>query len=219
MSDISVKDVERAVKATTATILRNQQYFSDLDGAAGDGDFGASLAAGFNVVNKDFDTLDKSTIGNFLLKISMIITHHVGGCSGPIWGTAFMRAAMLTKEKTAITLPELEQMLTAAIEGIQKRGGAVLGDKTLLDALIPVRDKVKEYAAKADADNAVVLEEATKVAEEAIETTKPLEARRGRQSFTGERSIGTPDPGIVAIATILGDLCAEFGVRQPSTVA
>jgi dihydroxyacetone kinase phosphoprotein-dependent L subunit len=218
MTDITIGDVERAVRCTTATILRNQQYFSDLDGVAGDGDFGASLAAGFRVVDQEFDTFDRSSIGSLLLKISMIITRNVGGCSGPIWGTAFMRAAMLTKEKTEISLAELEQMLTSAIEGIQQRGGAQLGDKTLLDALIPIRERLKEQVANGT-DRATALKEAQAIAENAIEATKDTQARRGRQQFVGERSIGSPDPGIVAIATILGDLCDEFGVSRSAVPA
>lgn len=218
MTDITIGDVERAIRCTTATILRNQQYFSDLDGVAGDGDFGASLASGFRVVDQEFDTFDRSSIGSLLLKISMIITRNVGGCSGPIWGTAFMRAAMLTKEKTSITLAELEQMLTSAIEGIQQRGGAQLGDKTLLDALIPIRDRLKEQVA-GGTDRATALKEAQAIAENAIEATKDTQARRGRQQFVGERSIGSPDPGIVAIATILGDLCDEFGVSRSAVPA
>jgi dihydroxyacetone kinase len=129
-----------------------------------------------------------------------------------------MRAAMLSKEKTSISLAELEQMLTAAVDGIQQRGGAQLGDKTLLDALIPVRDTVKAHA-EGGADGATALKACAEAAEEAIERTKHLEAKRGRQSFTGERSIGSLDPGIVAIATILGDICTEFGVSRASKAA
>ena len=217
MTEITITHVERALRTTAATVLRNQQYFSDLDAVAGDGDFGASLASGFRVVESDFDSLDKSSIGNLLLKISMIITRNVGGCSGPIWGTGFMRAAMLCKEKTSITLPELETMLTSAIEGIQQRGGAQPGDKTLVDSLIPIRDKLAEHCARGEVDIAAALKDAAAVAEEAIERTKPWVAKRGRQSFTGDRSMGSLDPGVVAIATILGDICTEFGVSR-STV-
>ena len=142
----------------------------------------------------------------------MIIAKHVGGCSGPIWGTGFMRAGMLAKDKSSITLAELEAMLTAAIEGIQQRGGAVAGDKTLLDALMPIRDTIKAHAGNPDADTKAVLKEATQVANEAIERTKDWVAKRGRQSFTGDRSSGTPDPGIVAIATMMNDICESFGV-------
>lgn len=216
MKDITLAEIEQAVKSIAATALRNERYFSELDAAAGDADFGVSLASGFKVVEKDWDEFDRSSIGNFLLKISMIITRNVGGCSGPIWGTGFMRAAMLTKEKTSITLAELETMLTSAIEGIQQRGGAVAGDKTLLDALIPIRDTIASHAADPDADAGEVLREATRVANEAIERTKPWVAKRGRQSFTGERSSGTPDPGIVAIATMMNDICESFGVESSS---
>ena len=212
MKEITLAEVEQAVKTITATALANEKYFSELDAAAGDADFGVSLASGFKVIDRDWDTLDRSSIGSFLLKISMTITRHVGGCSGPIWGTGFMRAGMLSKEKTSLTLAELEKMLTAAIEGIQQRGGAVAGDKTLLDALFPIRDKIKDYADQPDAEPGAVLKEATLVANEAIERTLDWEAKRGRQSFTGQRSCGTPDPGIVAIATMMNDLCSAFGV-------
>ena len=216
MKEIALPEIEQAIKSVAATALRNEKYFSELDAAAGDADFGVSLASGFKVVEKEWNDLDRSSIGNFLLKISMIISRHVGGCSGPIWGTGFMRAGMLAKDKTSISLAELEEMLTAAIEGIQKRGGAVAGDKTLLDALMPMRDTIKAHAEKGDAEPAEVLKEATQVANEAIERTKDWVAKRGRQSFTGDRSSGTPDPGIVAIATMMNDICDSFGVDKPA---
>jgi dihydroxyacetone kinase phosphoprotein-dependent L subunit len=214
MKEITLADVEAAVKSIAATALKNEQYFSHLDSYAGDADFGVSLASGFRVVEQEWNDLDRSSIGNFLLKISMIITRNVGGCSGPIWGTGFMRAGALCKERTSITLDELDKMLSASIEGIQKRGGAQLGDKTLLDALIPIRDIVHDSAGKPDADARAVLEQATQVATDAIERTKDWVAKRGRQQFTGDRSRGTPDPGIVAIATMMNDLCKQFGVAN-----
>jgi len=213
MSEITIDAVQRAIKATAATVLRNEEHFSNLDALAGDGDFGASLAAGFRVIDVELPNLDKSNLGAFLLKISMIISKHTGGSSGPIWGTAFMRAGMLCKDKTSITLEDLEKIATAAIEGIQARGGALPGDKTLIDVLIPIRDTIGEHV-RGDGDNDAALRDATAAAEEATETAKAWTARRGRQQFTGDRSIGTPDPGMVAIATILGDLCTEFGVSR-----
>ncbi len=212
MSEITLSDVERTLKSMAATALRNEKYFSDLDAAAGDADFGVSLASGFRVIDNDWDELDKSSIGALLLKASMIITSNTGGCSGPIWGTAFMRAGALSREKGSLSLEEIDSMLAAAIEGIQKRGGAELGDKTLLDALAPVKDVVSSYVGKDGVPPGEILKEATAAANEAIEKTRDWVARRGRQSFTGDRSIGTPDPGIVAVATMLNDLCEEFGV-------
>ena len=106
-------------------------------------------------------------------------------------------------------------MLGSAIEGIQARGGAKLGDKTLLDALIPVHETLKQHAASGD--KAAALKEAAQVADNAVDETRSLVAHRGRASQVGERSIGTPDPGIVAIATILQDWCKDNGIdRTPS---
>ena len=218
MSDISIGAVERAVKATAATVLKNEQHFSELDALAGDGDFGYSLAAGFRVIEAELPSLDKSSISAFLLKLSMIISKHVGGSSGPLWGTAFMRAGMLCKDKAAITLTDLEAIIQAAIDGIQQRGGAQPGDKTLIDSLIPVRDAIGAHA-RGDGDNNAALRDATKAAEDAAETAKAWVARRGRQQFTGDRSSGTPDPGMVAVATILNDLCTEFGVSRTAVNA
>lgn len=212
MREITLADFETAIKSITATALKNEQYFCELDSYAGDADFGVSLASGFRVVSQEWNELDRSSIGGFLQKISMIMMRNVGGCSGPIWGTGFMRAGALAKDRTSITLAELDNMLTASIEGIQKRGGAQLGDKTLLDALIPIRDVVHEHVGKSDADPGLVLQKATQVANDAIEGTKDLVAKRGRQQFTGDRSKGTPDPGIVAIATMMNDICAAVGV-------
>ena len=218
MTEISQGQIEQAIQTTCKTVLRNELYFSDLDGLAGDGDFGTSLATGFRVIENEWSEIDKSNIGAMLLKIAMLVSKHVGGSSGPIWGTGFMKAAMLTKGKESITLQELADMLGSAIEGIQARGGAKLGDKTLLDALIPVHEKLKEHAAGGN-DLGLALCEAADVAEEAIETTKSLVAHRGRASQVGERSAGTPDPGIVSIAVILNDWCKEFGVARTPTAA
>ena len=122
MADINIGDVERAVKTTATTVLRNEHYFSDLDGLAGDGDFGTSLATGFRVIDTDLPTIDKSAIGAMLLKISMLVSKHVGGSSGPIWGTGFMKAAMVSKGKESVTLAELADMVNTAVEGIMARG-------------------------------------------------------------------------------------------------
>ena len=218
MTEISQGQIEQAIQTTCKTVLRNELYFSDLDGLAGDGDFGTSLATGYRVIENEWGEIPKTDIGAMLLKIAMLVSKHVGGSSGPIWGTGFMKAAMLTKGKESITLQELADMLGSAIEGIQARGGAKLGDKTLLDALIPVHETLKEHAA-GEGDLGAALCAAADVAEEAIETTKSLVAHRGRASQVGERSAGTPDPGIVSIAVILNDWCKEFGVARTPTAA
>jgi dihydroxyacetone kinase phosphoprotein-dependent L subunit len=218
MAAISQEQIEREISTTGTTVLKNEHYFSDLDGLAGDGDFGTSLATGFRVIEKEWDQIDKSDIGAMLLKIAMLVSKHVGGSSGPIWGTGFMKSAMLTRGKKTITLQELADMLGAAIEGIQARGGAKLGDKTLLDALIPVHETLKAHAA-GDQDLGAALRDAADVADKAIDETRSLVAHRGRASQVGERSSGTPDPGIVAIATILHDWCKDRGIDRTPNAA
>ncbi len=217
MTDITIEQVEQAIDVASDTVIRNEHYFSDLDGLAGDGDFGTSLATGFKVIKTDLPTIDKSAIGAMLLKISMLCSKHVGGSSGPIWGTGFMKAGMVSKGKTSVTLEELAEMVNAAVEGIMARGGAKLGDKTLLDALIPIAEKMKELAPAGDA--AAMLRAVTEVADKAIDETRNLVAHRGRASQVGERSANTPDPGIVGVATILLDWCKQYGVDYTPTAA
>ncbi|WP_054530497.1 dihydroxyacetone kinase subunit DhaL [Erythrobacter sp. SG61-1L] len=217
MTEITIEQVEQAIDVASDTVIRNEIYFSDLDGLAGDGDFGTSLATGFKVIKADLPTLDKSAIGAMLLKISMLCSKHVGGSSGPIWGTGFMKAGMASKDKTSVSLEELAAMVNAAVEGIMARGGAKLGDKTLLDALIPIAEKMKELAPAGDA--AAMLKAVTEVADKAIDETRNLVAHRGRASQVGERSANTPDPGIVGVATILYDWCKHYGVDYTPTAA
>ena len=216
MAEISQAQIEQAIQTTADTVIRNELYFCDLDGLAGDGDFGNSLATGFKQIKTEWDGIDKSNIGAMLLKISMIVSKHVGGSSGPIWGTGFMKAAMLTRGKTEVTVGDLSDMLGSAIEGIQARGGAQRGDKTLLDALIPIHETLQKHAANGVAPHAV-LEECAAAADSAVDETRNLVAHRGRASQVGDRSANTPDPGIVAIATILQDWCKQCGVVRTPT--
>jgi len=194
MQELSMDAVELAVKTVADVAIANEKYFSELDSAAGDADFGVSLATGFRAVISQWDAIDRSSIGLFLMKVGVIITSNVGGCSGPIWGTAFMRAGTMSKDKTSLMLTDLVTMLRAAIEGIMARGGAQLGDKTLLDALAPATDKLEEWSQKDTQDILGAFQAATGIATETIESTRGWIAKRGRQSFTGERSIGTLDP-------------------------
>jgi len=203
MQEISKDAVELAVKTMADIAIANEKYFSELDSAAGDADFGVSLASGFKAILNQWESIDRSSISSFLMKVGVIIIGNVGGCSGPIWGTGFMRVGSASKDKESLALTDLVAMLRAAIEGIMARGGAQLGDKTLLDAVAPATDKLEEWSQKTPWDVLGALQAAADVASDAIESTKGWEAKRGRQSFTGERSKGTVDPGIVAVATMM----------------
>jgi dihydroxyacetone kinase/dihydroxyacetone kinase-like protein len=197
------KDVESIVRVIANTCLENEQYFSELDGVVGDGDFGYSVARGFEKVLQDWDNMDHSLPGNFLKNVASAIIGAVGGVSGTIWGTAFLRAGMSlgAKTETEITRPDVIAMFRSAIEGIKKRGNSDLGDKTLLDALVPAVDTL-EKAFNEDKPTSVALQEAAVVARERAEATRPMLAKRGRAAYTGERSIGTLDAGAVAMAVL-----------------
>jgi dihydroxyacetone kinase phosphoprotein-dependent L subunit len=193
------------------TAVGNEAYFSELDAVVGDGDFGFSLARGFEKVLGDFDALDRSSVGALLKRVAVIITSRCGGTSGPIWGTAFLRAAAAAGERTTLTGPELVLVLRAAFTGIQQRGGAALGDKTLLDAFGPFIDQLEsQLGSGSPAELLSALEHAARAADSAARGTAELVAKRGRAAYTGDRSRGSVDPGAVAVALMASNLCASF---------
>ena len=193
--------LEEVVKTIAQTCVENENYFCDLDAVAGDGDFGYSLARGFENVLAEWEGYDRSDLGTFLSKVALTMSSRIGGTSGPIWGTAFLRAATIAKGKHDLAAADAVIMLKAAIDGIKARGGADVGDKTLLDALVPMTEAI-EAAIAAGEDSKSIAARAARVAREAAEATSRLTARRGRASYTGERSVGSPDPGAIAIAVL-----------------
>ena len=205
-------DAEFVVRTIAQTAVDNEKYFGDLDSVVGDGDFGYSLARGFEIVLKDWDGYDRSDIGTFLQKIGVAISSRIGGTSGPIWGTGFLRAAGVAKGKEELSGADAVSMLRASIAGIMARGNAELGDKTLLDALSPMTDSIEAALAAGEDSDAIVAGAAT-TARRAAEATTPMIAKRGRAAYTGERSIGSPDAGAVAIAVIAEAIAAGWPTR------
>lgn len=197
----SITQLEKVVKTIATTCIENEDYFCELDSAAGDGDFGYSLARGFENVIENWDEYDRTDPATFLRKVAVTMSSRIGGTSGPIWGTAFIRAAAAIAEKPEIDGSDVVAMLRSATEGIKARGGADVGDKTLLDALVPLTEAV---AAELEAGGAAeaALKSGLAAAKQGAEETRALQARRGRASYTGERSIGHPDPGAVAVAVL-----------------
>ena len=201
MEKMNVAELVNIVDTMSNIIMENEVYFCELDSAAGDGDFGMSLSKGFKVLKDEWENLPKDDIGAFLKECGMLITEHCGGASGPIWGSAFRATGKYAKGKTELNLKELGELLQSAVDGIQKTGGAKLGDKTLLDALIPATESLKK-SSEAGED---MLEAMKKSAAEAVlggEKTKEIVAKRGRASYLGERSISFPDAGATAIGII-----------------
>jgi dihydroxyacetone kinase-like protein len=216
MPGTSIEATELFVRTIADVAIQNEKYFADLDGVCGDGDFGISLAAGFSKVMEQWDALDHSTPGALLKGVSMTIASRVGGVSGAIWGTAFLRASVVAAARTELASGDVVAMLTAATEGMKKRGQSDLGDKTLLDAFVPAWEEfarvTREGGSAGDAIRA-----ASVVARQKTEEIKPWVAKRGRAAYTGERSCGTYDAGSVAVA-MMAEQLAEAWTRS-STVA
>jgi phosphoenolpyruvate---glycerone phosphotransferase subunit DhaL len=205
MTDLSQPQVDLVVRTIAQTAVDNEKYFGDLDAVVGDGDFGYSLARGFEMVLSGWDEIDRTDPGTFLKKVGMMITSRIGGTSGPIWGTAFLRAGMTAGSDPTIDGAKLVEILRAAIEGIKTRGKSDVGDKTLLDTLVPVTDAIAREI-QSGADGAAVLAAAATSARESAEQTSEMIAKRGRASYTGERSRGSVDAGAMAVAVIVEQL-------------
>ncbi len=213
----SLDSVELVVRTMAETACENEQYFGELDAVVGDGDFGYSMARGFELVLAEFDSFDREDIGTFLKKIAVVITSRVGGTSGPLWGTAFLRAGATAAGKTELTTDDMIAMLRAAIEGIKKRGQSDLGDKTLLDALVPAVDELERALGEGN-DASASLQRAAATARERAEATREMLAKRGRAAYTGERSIGTLDAGAVAVAIMFEQVAGAWAANDQGEV-
>ncbi|HEY4568953.1 MAG TPA: dihydroxyacetone kinase subunit DhaL [Kribbella sp.] len=212
MSD-SWNEIDLVLTTMIDTCLTNEKYFGDLDSVVGDGDFGYSLARGFEKLKAQYGELDRTDVGTFLKKVGMLVTSRIGGTSGPIWGTGFLRAGMTAGTATSLDGPMVVAMLRAAIEGIKARGGAELGDKTLLDALAPMTDAI-EAALAAGASSAEVVERAATAARTAADATAELVAKRGRAAYTGERSRGSVDAGAIAVAVLMEQIAQNWKLAK-----
>lgn len=211
MAHSALDDVDLVIRTMAKTIVDNADYFAQLDAVAGDGDFGYSLRNGFEVVASDYDSFDRSSVGAILKKIGFVISGKVGGVSGPIWGTAFLRGAAAAGDKADLSTDEVIAILRAAIGGVMQRGEASLGDKTLLDALVPAVDSLeRSFAAGVDDSGVAALQEAADVATKAAEETMGMLAMRGRAAYTGERSRTSVDAGATAIGVILQAISAAW---------
>jgi dihydroxyacetone kinase phosphoprotein-dependent L subunit len=213
MAQASLDDLDLVLTTMAKTIVDNAEYFAHLDSIVGDGDFGYSLRNGWEVVLSDYETFDHSSAGAILKKVGLTLTGKVGGVSGPIWGTAFLRAGIAAGDRTELAPEDVIAMLRAAITGIMARGGASLGEKTLLDALVPATDVLEAAitdAAFAGDHGAAAIQRAADVAVKAAEDTKGMLAMRGRAAYTGERSIGSVDAGATAIGVILQAISAAW---------
>ena len=189
----------------TTVIAENKDYLTELDAAIGDADHGINMNRGFQKVKEKLPTVIDRDIGTILKTVSMTLISTVGGASGPLYGTFFLKASAVAAHKEELTPEELVKLLQAGVEGVIQRGKAQLEDKTMIDALSPAIDAFKQSLA--DRDSLVEgLKKAVDAAEEGMKKTIPLIARKGRASYLGERSIGHQDPGATSSYLMLTTL-------------
>ena len=186
-------------------IITNKDYLTELDREIGDSDHGINMARGFKAVLEKVSQ-DESDIGAALKKAGMTLLSTVGGASGPLYGTAYMESGKILAGKTEIDSQDMKAVFEASIAGIQKRGKAVRGEKTMLDAIIPASEKYSQKISEG-ADMIHALESAIESAHEGVEYTKTIIATKGRASYLGERSIGHQDPGATSATLMLEAIC------------
>lgn len=199
---LALKEILKVFEGIETIIHTNKQFLTDLDAAIGDGDHGINLSKGFKAAYDKLSITPYKDWGEMFKTAGMAIVSNVGGASGPLYGTAFIRAAPLGTGKTEITICDFREVLNAGINGIKLRGGAVKGDKTMLDALIPALEEVNS-GIENNLGSIIVLENALKASEAGVEYTKTISARKGRASYLGDRSIGHQDPGATSSCLIL----------------
>ena len=191
---VSYAQVLAWVEAFSSTVAENRDYLTRLDSAIGDADHGINMDRGMKAVGAKLDGLEGDDIGALLKTVGMTLVSTVGGAGGPLYGTLFLQMGMATTGKSELEPEDWAAALDAAVKGVQMRGKAEPGDKTMVDALIPARDAYSAAVAEG-ASFEEALRRSAQAAEEGMLATTPLVAKKGRASYLGERSNGLQDPG------------------------
>lgn len=191
-----------AMEAVSSAVIKNKDMLTDLDRVIGDADHGINMARGFEAVMKKVESAPPQDLQSGLKTVAMTLISTVGGASGPLYGTAFLRCSKAAEGASTVTAELAEKMLRAAIDGIESLGKASKGDKTMIDALEPAyaafSEKMKQGGSLLEC-----MESACGAADKGVEYTKTIPAKKGRASYLGERSIGHQDPGATSSAIIL----------------
>jgi dihydroxyacetone kinase-like protein len=206
---ITASDVRAWIGAYAAAIAEHRAELVRLDTAIGDGDHGTNMDRGMRAAMEKLEATDGDDIGALLKAVGMALVSKVGGAAGPLYGTLFLQMGMATGGKGELDLAGWAAALEAGVKGVQTRGKAEREDKTMLDALLPALDALR--AAESDgADLGDALRRSADAAAEGMKATIPLEARRGRASYLGPRSIGHQDPGATSSHLLLRTAADTF---------
>jgi phosphoenolpyruvate---glycerone phosphotransferase subunit DhaL len=194
--------LDRWIRSFALLVAENKDLLTDLDAAIGDGDHGSNMDRGMRAVLVALDDTTPATASALFNKVGMTLVSTVGGASGPLFGTFFLRAGASFGDTAEISLAQLAAALRAGLEGIVARGKAEAGDKTMFDALAPAVDAL-DSAVSEGMDKADALKLALVAAENGRDATTPMLARKGRASYLGERSVGHQDPGATTVALLM----------------
>jgi len=194
--------VAAIIRQMAAVIRREREYLTELDAAIGDADHGHNMAKGFEAVEDKVLSAPDPDVGKLLQQVGMTLVSTVGGASGPLYGTAFIRAGAQLAGRQQVEMADLPRLFEAAIAGIQQRGRAVRGEKTMLDALMPAHEALASAVSEGLAPGEC-LERAAAAAEDGVAYTRSIKATKGRASYLGERSIGHQDPGATSSALLI----------------
>jgi dihydroxyacetone kinase-like protein len=206
------EDTLRWLERTAGVLRENRAYLTDLDSAIGDADHGINMDRGFSAVRAKFPSMAGMDIATQLRTVGMTLVSTVGGASGPLYGTAYLRAAAAAAGKQELGPSDVVSMLEAFLTGIVTRGKAQAGEKTMIDALTPAVAAARQ-ALDQGATIAQITSQATAAAEAGMKATIPMLATKGRASYLGERSIGHQDPGATSswlILRTLAETCANM---------
>jgi len=207
---ITTEDTLGWLKQLANVLHENRDYLTQLDSPIGDADHGTNMDRGFKAVADKLPGMANMDIGSILKTVGTTLVSTVGGASGPLYGTAFLRAGMATSGKHELYESDIVSMLEAALEGIKVRGKAQLGEKTMVDALTPALAAAKEAEAQ-NSGLSQLLRRTSNAAEGGMKSTIPMLATKGRASYLGERSIGHQDPGATSSWLILKTLADTCG--------
>lgn len=199
---IAAADIRAWIGDYAAVIAEHRQELVRLDTAIGDGDHGTNMDRGMKAAVEKLAATEGDDIGALLKAVGMALVSKVGGAAGPLYGTLFLQMGSATAGKTELDLAGWTEALDAGVRGVQSRGKAELQDKTMIDALVPAVEALKDggdLRASVDAARA------------GMEATIPLEARKGRASYLGPRSVGHQDPGATSSTLLLEAAAKRFG--------
>lgn len=202
---ITKRHVITWLEQSAQLLEEKKNYLTELDSPIGDADHGVNMSRGFSKVVEKLSGVADTDIANILKTTGIALISSVGGASGPLYGTFFMRAAGAAQSKQELDGGDLVRLMEAGIDGVVQRGRAEVGEKTMLDALVPAAQALKASVEHGD-DLLAALEVCVAAAEQGVKNTIPLIAKKGRASYLGERSIGHQDPGATSAYYLLVSL-------------